>query len=180
MKQISIEIAGASPLLVHRFPEQEQLEASSGEHSRREAVSDYEAALSCLYLLDGALPYLPAENIRQSLIAAAGRHKIGRKAASSDAAAALYIEPDAIPLLGEWVIDKRPVVIPATRGRIIRVRPRFDYWSLRFVLNVETTLISLSLVRKIVDDAGNYVGVGDFRPAKKGPYGRFTVTLWKE
>jgi hypothetical protein len=36
------------------------------------------------------------------------------------------------------------------------------------------------LFRAIVDDAGKRVGLGDFRPATKGPYGRYVVTSWKK
>lgn len=34
------------------------------------------------------------------------------------------------------------------------------------------------LVRSIVDDAGKKIGLGDFRPARKGPFGRFVVKEW--
>jgi hypothetical protein len=34
-------------------------------------------------------------------------------------------------------------------------------------------------MRDIVDKWGNAVGVGDFRPDCKGPFGKFSVTNWK-
>jgi len=30
-----------------------------------------------------------------------------------------------------------------------------------------------------VDSAGKRVGLGDFRPARKGPFGKFRVDEWK-
>jgi hypothetical protein len=33
-------------------------------------------------------------------------------------------------------------------------------------------------VRVIVNDAGSRVGLLDFRPEKKGPFGRFSVIKW--
>jgi hypothetical protein len=71
------------------------------------------------------------------------------------------------------------VVIPATRGRLLRYRPIFENWSIEATLQVDTRLVDATLLRRIVDDAGDYVGVGDFRPAKNGPYGRFVVDNWQ-
>lgn len=34
-------------------------------------------------------------------------------------------------------------------------------------------------VREIVDTAGRRIGLLDYRPETKGPFGRFMVTAWK-
>jgi hypothetical protein len=179
IKSINVALEGLTPLLVNRFHEDAQLEASSGVHSRKERLTPEDDAKERLYWNDEIGCYLPAENLRQSIIAAGSRHKIGRKGASGDLAAALYIEPFALPLAGDWHVDTRPVVIPATRGRVLRHRPMFDHWRLELTLRVDAQLVDLGLVRMVVDDAGNYEGVGDFRPARKGPYGRFMVVRWE-
>src|SRR5437763_893416 len=124
---------------------------------------------------NGNGPFLPAENIRQSMIGAASRHKIGRRAATTDIAASIYVTPFELPLSGDWHVDARAVVIPATKGRILRYRPMFDEWSIDFKLLIDVDLVSASLVQAILEDAGKLVGIGDFRPARKGPYGRFSV-----
>jgi hypothetical protein len=41
-------------------------------------------------------------------------------------------------------------------------------------------MIAPKLVREIVDAAGKRIGLGDFRPSCKGPFGKFVVTQWKE
>jgi len=79
-----------------------------------------------------------------------------------------------------WKVDTRAVRIPATGGRILAHRPMFDDWALEFVADVDTDLMNEKLFRAIVDDAGKRVGLGDFRPATKGPYGRYVVTSWKK
>jgi hypothetical protein len=179
MDHIQIRLSGRTPLLCNRFHEEAQLEASSGTHSTsRDRLSPQDDAANRLYQVDGK-PYFPAENLRQSVIGAAARHKIGRRAATADVAAALLIEPFAMPLLGDWEVDARPVVIPATRGRVLRYRPIFNDWRIEAMLTIDTRLVDVKLLRRIVDDAGDYVGIGDYRPAKKGPYGRFSVDSWK-
>jgi hypothetical protein len=176
---IAVRIAGITPLLVNRFHEEAQAEASSRVHSRKEPLSPTEDATYRLYKNAEGVLYFPAENIRQSIIEAAKRHKLGRRAATTDVAAAVYLTPDALPLEGEWHVDSRPVVIPATQGRILRHRPMFEGWSIEFHLQVDTDLIGESTIRTIVDDSGKLVGIGDFRPARKGPYGRYSVTRWE-
>jgi hypothetical protein len=77
-------------------------------------------------------------------------------------------------------VDTRAVRIPATGGRILAHRPMFDDWALEFIADVDTDLMNEKLFRAIVDNAGKRVGLGDFRPATKGPYGRYVVTSWKK
>ena len=178
MTPFSVKIEGQTPLLVNRFHEEAQAEATSGVHSRKEKLSPEEDAENRLYKNEAGI-YFPAENLRQSIIAAAGRHKIGRRSASSDVAAAIFIKPFACPLIGDWKVDSRPVVIPVTKGRILRYRPIFEHWAIEFQLEIEEDLIDKSMIRRIVDDAGNYCGIGDFRPARKGPHGRFSVIRWE-
>jgi hypothetical protein len=72
------------------------------------------------------------------------------------------------------------VRIPATGGRILAYRPMFEDWKLAFEVELDTSIINAKLLRQIVDDAGKRIGLGDFRPSTKGPFGRFVVTKWVE
>jgi hypothetical protein len=180
MKSIEFQITGQNPLLINRFHEEARLEATRGIHTRHADWPDAKVdAAARLYSDPDGQPYFPAENLRQAIITAAARQKIGRRAATSDMAGALYLRPDALPLTGDWQVDERPVVIPATKGRLVRYRPRFDEWSISGTLAFDERLVDERLVRTCVDEAGMYVGIGDFRPQKKGPYGRFIVTSWQ-
>ena len=80
----------------------------------------------------------------------------------------------------DYEIDARPVVVPATRGRIIRYRPRLDQWKVDFLLEDDDGLLSATQTRQILDDTGLRVGLLEFRPEKKGPFGRFKVTHWEK
>jgi len=61
----------------------------------------------------------------------------------------------------------------------MRHRPRFDSSEFDCEIDYDETLLTENQLRKIVDDGGDRVGLCDFRPAKKGPFGRFMVTAWK-
>jgi len=174
-----VNITSLTPLIVNRFHEAAAEEATSGTHGRKEYPAPHEDAASRLYTNEHS-PFYPAENIRQSMIAAASRHKIGRRAATTDVAAGVYVSPFEIPLVGEWHVDSRAVVIKATGGRILRHRPMFDEWNMEFDVQIDTDLVGERLIRDILTDAGRLVGIGDFRPAKKGPYGRFALVSWEK
>ena len=64
------------------------------------------------------------------------------------------------------------------QSKHIRVRPRFDNWSLTGDLVVTDEAITLAVLNQIGDLAGRYAGLGDWRPSSKtpGPYGMFGFT----
>jgi len=92
----------------------------------------------------------------------------------------VQIEPEAIIHLNqEFEIHKALVVIPSTKGRIMRYRPKIIDWGLRFYVIFEEE-IQPSVVKEAFEIAGKYSGLGDWRPEKKGRFGKFQVVLFKE
>jgi hypothetical protein len=62
----------------------------------------------------------------------------------------------------------------------VRVRPRFDMWSIKGVLRVSNDLITDEVLSAFLERAGSDKGLGDWRPgAPKSPgsYGMFTATV---
>lgn len=62
----------------------------------------------------------------------------------------------------------------------IRVRPRFDSWSCSGSLTVLDDTITEGVLRNILNFAGAYSGLGDWRPSSPkspGPFGKFSVEL---
>ena len=82
------------------------------------------------------------------------------------------------PGTDKYEVDRRAVVNPSTGGRIVRTRPKLTTWQVQFALEYDDTLLSEKEVREILDNAGRRVGLLDFRPERKGPFGRFMVTAW--
>jgi hypothetical protein len=87
-----------------------------------------------------------------------------------------------LPFTGDvsWVADKRRGVNPIDRKMVCLVRPRFDQWGFDVQLSVEDSEIDIELAVQVLRVAGSFVGLGDFRPDCRGPFGRFRVTDWKE
>lgn len=185
--KIHVTIEGVSPLLMNRFTEANEIAVSGGttvafRGSKGTAREQAEPRRYC----DGkGMLYIPGPNIFSALIAAGAFHKAGKSKITtmktSLVPAGIQVEDLVCPLnTDQWEVDSRSVVIPSTGGRIMCHRPRVDKWSLTFTLDVDTTMFDPKLVRAIVDDAGKKIGLGDYRPARKGPFGRFVVTNWDE
>jgi hypothetical protein len=82
--------------------------------------------------------------------------------------------------LDDYEVDSRPVTIPATKGRIMRHRARFDTWTAKFVLEVDTEVLPETMVHQLIEEGGRRLGIGDYRPEKGGPFGRFAITAWEQ
>jgi hypothetical protein len=186
---ISIRIEGITPLILNRFTDAAAEAASNGTRSAIASTdrgTPLEIATSKLYHDTAGALCIPQPNLLRCLIEGGRFHKVGKAQVTTDKKSMLYacvdIEGAAIPLLHEqpWKVDTRPVRIPSTGGRILAHRPMFDDWALEFTMGLDIAIASKKLMRDIVDDAGKRIGLGDFRPATKGPYGRFVVTRWEE
>jgi len=173
IKSILVEVAGTSPLLMHRFP-------LVPEDNLKNQPAEVQAEAVCYRDEESGELYLPGMNMWRALISGAAFSK-GKNRASlqKPAAACLLVTPERL-LLGtkKFVVDSRAVVVPATKGRVVRHRPRLNDWGVAFTVEYDDTLMSALEIRKIVDDAGLRCGIGDYRPERRGPFGRFYVTKW--
>jgi len=174
-KRITVKIKSKSALLMHRYP---LLKIEGFENKTPEE----QAELSAYRDPDTRELYVPGTCVQRSLVNAAVFSKgKGRASLQKIAAACMFVTPEQISLgTKNYRLDSRAVVVPATKGRITRHRPRIDTWECTFFLDYEDTLLKAEQVRTIVDNAGERVGLLDFRPERKGPFGRFMVTEWKE
>lgn len=187
--KIEIRIEGVTALICNRFTDAAAEAASSGTRgsgSSQDRGTPLEIAESKLYLgLDGS-PMIPQPNLMRCLVEGGRFHKAGKAQLTTSKSSHMYacvdIEGAEIKLITRqpWKVDTRAVRIPSTGGRILAHRPMFDDWALEFIVDLDTSIVGAKIFRSIVDDAGKRIGLGDFRPATKGPYGKFVVTRWEE
>lgn len=191
MSTYMARIEGTSALLQHRFSEESEAASSSTTRTikRREETPRDAAERVAYRYADGTL-YLPGAAIGRLLREAGANHKMKGSRRSvkylvpgavivPDETLAL-IQPETDEPLRDFEVDSRPVVIPATKGRIMRHRPRVDLWATEFVLEVDEEMLDGAFVQQLLTEGGRKLGLGDFRPEKGGPFGRFQVTLWKK
>jgi len=187
--EIKVEIEGIAPMLHSKFSDEAVLAIENGTSKAMvgEKKTRKQQAESLLYADSKGNPIFPGPNIFAAIIAAGVFHKAGKKqvttAKSSLVPAGIAVLEIECPMLGldgkpaQWDIDSRSIVVDITKRRMAH-RPRFDHWRIKFTLDVDDTMFSEAIVRNLVDDAGKKIGLGAFRPARKGPFGRFKVIHW--
>lgn len=84
----------------------------------------------------------------------------------------LPIKVDDVP--GEWLF------LPASgkRGdgkRVKKCMPRIDQWEGDVTFNILDEIITEDVFKAHLEAAGNFIGIGRFRPRNNGYYGRFKV-----
>ena len=66
------------------------------------------------------------------------------------------------------------------QAKHVRVRPRFDVWSCSGTITTLDETINRDVLQMILDNAGMYCGIGDWRPSSPkspGSFGKFTATV---
>ena len=181
MKTIKVEITGITPILLHKFSQEDQAQIEKGTSRTGRRPTKEEAAEAAAYRLRSGNLGFPGENVKAAIRRAAAFRRIGRRSAVPAFSGGVFILPEMLNFdVRDYVIDERSVVIKATRGRIMRYRPRLDNWKLCFSIQYDETLLpSDSLIRDVLADAGAKVGIGDFRPEKGGWFGRFVISCWQ-
>lgn len=185
--RVQVTIEGTTPLMMNKFTDKAAMAATSGNRTSSasgDKGTPNAQASERLYQNEKGMIFIPQPNIFRAVIDAGKFFKNGKSKITTQKSSLIpscvEIEGIELPLTYSepWTVDTRPVRIPATGGRILCHRPRFDVWSLSFDLVVDTSEISVKLVREIIDKAGKAIGLGDFRPDCKGPFGKFVVTRW--
>lgn len=165
--------------------------AKKSKNASRPATPRLEAEPKVYRTKDGD-PYVPTENLLACLIAAGQSVRLdGKKqvstAKSTMLPAFLTLEDLYLPLLDApsgkppaWEVDVRPGRNPNGGEAVCLCRPRFDKWCFTVHGTVDLDEIAMATVRELFDIAGKRIGLGDFRPQRKGIFGRFIVTRWEE
>jgi hypothetical protein len=194
---VEVTLTGVTPLLMNCLDEVtlENLRTKKTTPRNRDVSREVEAGAK-LYRDEEGRIGIPTGNLMASL-AEAGRDVVlsGRKKISTAKTTTLHgffdIEQDFMPFpeacqgeLGDefpcgWVADVRRGVNPNGGEAVALCRPKFSSWSVTFICTIDTGIINEANVRTLMDQAGRFVGLCDFRPSKRGRFGRSEVTAWK-
>jgi len=178
MKKIIVEITGISPILMNSpksmiDKKQNQVVTTTKNYDLKED------AKKLLYINDKGL-FIPSEAIKKALIDGASYKKIGKYAANNIIAGGVFILPPEISLeTKKYDLDIRTVVIK--KARIVKARPKIENWKVNFIITYNENLLgNPEIIKQILIEAGQRIGILDFRPQKKGSFGMFEVTKWEE
>lgn len=187
--RLAITIEGTTPLICNRFTDAAAESSSNGTRASSAAQdrgTPQEIAASKVYEGINGKPMIPQPNLMRAIVEGGRFTKIGKAQITTAKSTMLYscvdIAGAEVPIIHKqpWKVDTRAVRIPSTGGRILAHRPMFDDWALEFEADIDESIIGAKIFRQIIDDAGKRIGLGDFRPQCKGPFGKFVVTKWEQ
>lgn len=178
MKNIEIEIVGTTPLLMHSAHSMIQQMATKNPAKNYDPKEDAEKVA---YRNKKGELIVPSRCLKACILNASSWYKFGKRGAKPIVAGCTRIEPIEIILtdfkdkpLKKYEIDLRPVVVQ--RSRIIRARPVIEEWKLKFTVIYNEQLIgNIDIIRQIIEEAGQRVGLLDNRPQTYGENGTFEI-----
>jgi hypothetical protein len=199
MKRVLVTIEGATPILFNRLPPEELLAIRNGERKKKRfkaVVSPREECEKKVYVTKDGYPYVPGKMIWACLVNAGRFIKLDGKtlmstATTSRLAGFITIEDHAMKIFDptspepdkevpQWEVDLEQGRNPNGGEVVCIIRPRFDIWAFKFNMLVDVDQIEMNKIRNLIDIAGTRVGLGDFRPQRKGTFGKFVVKCWQE
>jgi hypothetical protein len=187
MRTINVEVTGITPLLMNKYDVQAELDRMKGKRINKTYEPTEEAEKSAYRSSeDKKTLIIPSIMIYASMLNASSFHKIGKRSAKSILAGSIKIEPAEIPILDfkgkpiiKYMIDTRPVVIQR-RSKVLKSRARVDEWKAVFnIVYYEEQIGDPDIIRKVLSEAGQRIGIMDFRPTKSGGFGTFKITRFE-
>ena len=125
---------------------------------------------------------MPTINIRSCIVQGAKLNKLGMQIKRGTMILDAFVPLEYGKKLTKdelWeneYIDKRSVVVSGSR--VIAYRPKFpEGWSITFDFSYDDNTLDVNQIMQACENAGNFIGIGGFRPEKGGPFGRFSCEL---
>lgn len=182
MQVFNCRIEGDSDLIMNRFVENHTScnccfqQRTAEEQAERVVYRDPE---------HGGQLYIPSSWV-QSMLRAAGEMHSSKYRRLVPAGVQvlqenlLLVEPMNSRPVKTYAVDARSVVMPRTRKRVMRYRPRIEGWAAEISLRINDRLLSPNAVKKLIVEGGEEIGLGEMRPQLGGPFGIFALTDWVE
>lgn len=193
-KSYEVTVRGISPLLMNPMTMQQLMDIHNKVSKPKKTDVDLkEVAGEKLYTNEKGQIGMPMQNL-YSAIVEAGRNvefRPKKKVSTKDTTLVpvfLSFSEEFFPFTNgaKWVPDLRRGINPGnqmTKVPVAVIRPKFSEWEFKCNITVEHAGdhgVSVETVQKLFEWAGKAVGLCDFRPTCRGPFGRFEVKDWKE
>ena len=185
-------IVGVSPIIMRNGAsvysvtpasrEKEEITAKRGRNrteSDKARLAELECQLSLWLTVDGR-PTIPATAIQANLDEAARKLRQGQQVREGLVVTETHFDYDldrygtTIEELGQKTQFTTGVVVKGVRTP--RTRAKFELpWSCSFTVDADDEQVDKEQLTNWLHIGGQRLGIGDWRPAKRGPYGRFRL-----
>ena len=182
MKSLRCEVNGLTALLMHNPVGQM---GGSPEGKRPKVPSPEDEAKRSRYLLKGDELGIPTIALRNCILSGSKGFKVGKYSLYAMLGGCLSILPEDgfVPLLRggksikDYTVDIRRAVVQ--KQGILRARTKVELpWQVVFDVLWEDAILPPSFpntLQEIIEKAGTTVGLLDYRPERKGWFGKFEL-----
>lgn len=180
---LRVPLIGTAPLIVHRFSEKakrQMLDNMQGRKSPKEAKNpeaEYEAAF---YRTDEGGYGFPVIAFKAATVGAARFYGKSvsmtalRQFVFFDAPFSKDAGQKLAPIIGEPHM-REDVTRVGMGGTDLRYRPEFTEWSTQVEVTYVKSMLTRESVLSLIDAGGMGVGVGEWRPERKGDFGTYSL-----
>lgn len=183
-RQVTFNIVGISPMIMHRFdqkawrelllPSQSKNRAEKAMTLKHDPVAEFRGAIYMSRNPKGPTAvHVPSGSFHNALgqaaidIPGAAKSEIKRLTTIVDETVHLY----GLPLLGCHMVRNSGI----NGAPDVRTRPIFRDWACQITFRFIADLVKESQLAALMGAAGHIIGIGDWRGQKGGPWGRFKI-----
>lgn len=181
---IQVPIVGTMPLIVHNFSDKSKRQMLDAQQGRkkpkqvRDPEAEYEAAF---YRTKDGYGF-PVTAFKAATVGSARFY--GKDVNMTSLRQFLFMhgelsekDPQALVTIeGEPVMREDIVRLGgASRSADLRYRPMFAEWRADLIVTYVTSSLSRSSVLSLIDAGGLGIGVGEWRPEKRGEFGTYQI-----
>lgn len=191
--RVGVTLTHVTPLMMNAMSEAALLAIRDKVKAPKTAAkpSLREEAASKVHTLTDGRPHLPAKALYATLINAGQFVRLdGKRQVSTQTKTILpgmlSLEDAIVPLFKPgsddvpvWEVDIQQGRNPNGGEAVCIVRPRFDEWEVRFVLEIDQQQMPVAMARELVSIAGRRIGFLEYTPRHKGTFGRSAISRWE-
>lgn len=183
LRTMTVPIRGITGLISHRFSEENQKQIEDKQQKKaprakgaRDPEAEYRAG--CYLINEDPEDFsrsafgFPAIAFKNAIV---GACRFVDNLPMTRAAGAFHVLGDLLPLDGPAPQQRADRVVIGRGTTSIAYRPEFVEWSTTLRIRYNADYISMTQLLNLIELAGFSVGVGDWRPEKKGNHGMFEV-----
>jgi hypothetical protein len=180
---IRVPLRGSSPLITHKFSEKakrQMLDAMQGRKSPKEPKDPEAEYKSAAYRHDDGGYGIPAIAFKSATVSAA--RFFGKSVTMVGLRQTVFIAGEFSKLEGMMLarIEGEPemredVVRVGNGGTDLRYRPCWQEWTTSLDITYVKSMLTRDSVLSLVEAGGLGVGVGEWRPERRGEYGTYYI-----
>jgi len=180
---LRVPLVGTAPLIVHKFSEKakrQMLDAMQGRKTPKQPKdpeAEYEAAF---YRHDDETYGFPVIAFKAATVSAC--RFFGKQMPMTTARQCIFFDAELSKRDGQKLarIEGSPhmredVTRVGMGGTDLRYRPEFTEWSTTVEVTYVKSMLTRESVLSLIEAGGMGVGIGEWRPEKKGDFGTFQI-----